>query len=85
MLRIHPQNGTAFIKCPIRSDVIPEKFWAVLEVVAFAPRAVKDRPVAEYPKYAFASTPDALALPDKAGTCPSKLVIMPVFAARYMS
>ena len=85
MLRIHPQNGTAFIKCPIRSDVIPEKFWAVLEVVAFAPRADNDRPDAEYPKYAFARTPNALELPDKAGTCPSKLVIVPVFAARYMS
>ena len=85
MLRIHPQNWTVFIKWPIRSDVIPEKFWAVLEVVAFTPRAVNDRPVAEYPKYAFASTPDALTFPDKAGTCPSKLVIVPVFAARYMS
>ncbi len=85
MLRIYPQNGTAFIKCPIRSDVIPEKLWAVLEVVASAPRAVNNRPVDEYPKNAFARTPNALALPDKAGTCPSKLVIVPVFAARYMS
>jgi hypothetical protein len=62
-----------------------EKFWAVLEVVASPPRAVNDLPVAEYPKYAFVSTPDALALPDKAGTCPSKLAIVPVFAARYIS
>ncbi len=88
MLRIQPQNGTVFIKCPMRSDVIPEKFLAVLEVVAFAPRAVNDLndlPVAEYPKNAFARTPNALELPDKAGTCPSKLVIVPVFAARYMS
>ena len=85
MLRIHPHNGTVFIKCQIRSDVIPEKFWAVLEVVAFAPRAVNDLPVAEYPRNAFARTPNALELPDKAGTCPSKLVIVPVFAARYMS
>ncbi len=62
-----------------------EKFRAVLEVVASAPRTDNDLPVAEYPKYAFAGTPNALAFPDKAGTCPSKLVIVPVFAARYMS
>ncbi len=84
MLRIHLHNGTVFIKWPIRSDVVPEKFWAVLEVVAFAPRHVNDRPVAECPKYAFASTPNALTIPDKAGTCPSKLVIVTAFAARYM-
>jgi len=69
----------------MRSTVIVEKFWAVLEEVASAPRADNDLPVAEYPKYTFASTPDALTLPDKAGTFPSKLVIVPVFAARYMS
>jgi hypothetical protein len=62
-----------------------EKFWAVLDEVALAPRAVNDLPDAEYPKYAFVITPDALTLPDKAGTCPSKLVTVPVFAARYMS
>ena len=84
MLRIHPQNGTVS-KYPMRSDVIPEKFCAVLELVAFAPLAVNDLPDAEYPKYAFANTPDALALPDKDGNCPSKLVIVPVFAARYTS
>jgi hypothetical protein len=78
MLRIQPQNGTVFIQWPIWSDVNPEKFWAVLEVVAFAPRVVNDLPVAEYPKYAFARAPNALALPDK-------LVIVPVFAARYTS
>ena len=69
----------------MRSVVIPEKFWAVLEEVASAPRADNDLPDAEYPKYAFARTPNALTLPDKAGTCPSKLVIVPVFAARYTS
>jgi hypothetical protein len=62
-----------------------EKLWAVLEVVASTPRADNDLPVAKYPKYALVSTPDALTLPDKAGTCPSKLVIVPVFDARYMS
>jgi hypothetical protein len=62
-----------------------EKFWAVLEEVASAPHADNDLTVAEYTKYAFAGTPNALALPYKAGTCPSKLVIVPVFAARYMS
>ncbi len=70
----------------MQSVVIPENFWAVLDEVASTPRAVSERPVAEYPKYAFATnTPDTLTLPDKAGTCPSKLVIVPVFAARYMS
>ena len=69
----------------MRSVVMVEKFWAVLEVVASAPRADNDLPVAEYPKYDFAGTPYALAPPTKAGTCPSKLVIVPVFAARYMS
>ena len=69
----------------MRSVVTVEKLWAVLEIVASAPRADNDLPVAEYAKYAFASTPYALALPDKVGTCPSKLVIVPVFAARYMS
>ncbi len=69
----------------MRSTVIVEQFWAVLEVVALVPRADNDLPVAEYPKYAFAGTPNALALPDKTGTCPSKLVIVPVFAARYMT
>ena len=69
----------------MRSDVIPDKFWAVLEEVAIALRAVNDLPDAEYPKYAFASIPDTLTLPDKAGACPSKLAILPVFAARYMS
>ena len=69
----------------MRSNGIVEKFWAVLEEVALAPRAVNDLPVAEYPKNAFASTPYALTLPDKTGACPSKLVILPVFDARYMS
>jgi hypothetical protein len=31
----------------MRSNVIVEKFWAVLHEVAFAPRAVNDLPVAE--------------------------------------
>jgi hypothetical protein len=62
-----------------------EKLWAVLEEVASAPRADNDLPVAEYPKYAFAGTPNAIAPPTKVGTCPSKLVIVPVFAPRYMS
>ena len=69
----------------MRSVVMVEKFWAVLEEVASAPRADNALPVAEYPRYAFAGTPNALTLPDKAGTCPSKLVIVPVLAARYMS
>ena len=69
----------------MRSNDMVEQLWAVLEVVASAPRADNDLPVAEYPKYAFVSTPDALTLPVKAGTCPSKLVSVPVFAARYMS
>jgi hypothetical protein len=62
-----------------------EKFWALLEEVASSQRADNDLPIAEYPKYAFVCSPTALALPDKAGTCPSKLAIVPVFAARYMS
>jgi hypothetical protein len=62
-----------------------EKFWTVIEVVASPPRADIDLPVAKYPKYAFVGTPNALAPPTKAGTCPSKLVIVPVVAARYMS
>ncbi len=84
MLRIQPQNRTVS-KWPTRSVVIVEKFWAVLEEVASAPRAVYDLPDAEYPKYAFANTPDTLTLPDKASACPSKLVIVSVFAARYVS
>ncbi len=84
MLRIHPQNGMVS-KRPMRSVVIPEKLWAVFDEVAFAPRVVNDRPDAEYPRYAFATTPNTLTLPDKAGTCPSKLVIVQVFAARYLS
>ena len=69
----------------MQSVVMVEKFWAVIEEVASAPRADNDLPVAEYPKYAFASTPDALKPPSKAGTYPSKLIIVLVFAARYMS
>ena len=69
----------------MRSVAMVEKFWAVLEEVALFPRADNDLPVAEYPKYAFAGTPYALAPPTKSGSCPSKLVIVPVFAARYMS
>ncbi len=69
----------------MRSVVIVEKFRAVLEIVALSPRTVNDLPDAEYPKYAFANMPDAITLPDMAGTCPSKLVIVPMFAARYMS
>ena len=84
-LLIHPHNGMVSIKWPMRSVVVVEKFWAVLEVVASAPRTDNDLPVAEYPTYAFVVTPNALAPPTKAGTCPSKLVIVPVFAERYMS
>ena len=84
MLRIHPQNGMVS-KRPMRSVVIPEKSWAVLDEVVFAPRAVNDRPDAEYPKYAYDSIPDALTLPVKAGTCPSRLLIVPRFAARFTS
>jgi hypothetical protein len=69
----------------MRSVVIVEKFWAVLDEVTSAPRADNDLLDAEYPKYAFVSSPDALTLPVKAGTCPSKLVIVLVVAARYMS
>jgi len=83
-LLIKPQNGTVS-KWPMRSNVIVEKLCAVLEEVASAPRAAKDLPDAEYPKNAFASTRYALMLPDKTGACPSKRVIVPVFAARYMS
>ncbi len=53
MLQIHPQNGIVFIKWPMRSVVIPEKFWAVLEDVTSAPCADNDLPDAEYSKHAF--------------------------------
>ena len=69
----------------MRSVVMVEKFRAVIDVVVSAPRADNYLPVAEYPKYAFAGTPTALTFSDKAGTCPSKLVIVPVIAAGYMS
>ncbi len=69
----------------MRSNVIHEKFWAVLEIVALAPRADNDLPVAEYPKYAFVSVPGTLALLVKVNDCPSKLAIVPVFASRYIS
>ncbi len=69
----------------MRIVVMVEKPWALLKEVASSLSADNDLPVAEYPKYAFVSSPNALALPDKAGTYPSNLVIVPVFAARYMS
>ncbi len=69
----------------MRSDVIFEKFWAVLEEVALAPRGVNDLPVTLYAKYAFASLPDALAVPNRVGDCPSKDAMVPLLAAKYMS
>ncbi len=56
----------------------------MVEEVALALRVVNGLPDAEYPEYAFAGIPDALTLPDKVSAYPSKLAIVPVFAARYM-
>ncbi len=44
----------------------------MLEEVALAPRVVNDLPVALYAKYAFASIPDSLTVPNRVGDCPSK-------------
>ncbi len=84
MLRIQPQNVTV-PKWTMRSDVIPNKAWAVLEKFALAPRIVNDLPGAEYPIHAFASISDTLTLPDKAGASPSNDAIVPFMAAKYIS
>ncbi len=69
----------------MRSNVMIEKFCAVLKDVALAPRVVNDLPAALYAKYAFASIPDALTLPSRVGDYTSKLAIVPKFASECTS